>query len=110
MNRIWIVGAALVAVLGLPAVARSHTGHAHKVMGTLAAVHENHLEVKTTDDKIVAITLDANTVYQRGKAKADVKMLKVGERVVVEGLQADGAKTITAKSVQMAAVPATAAR
>lgn len=108
MNKKWIVGVALVAALGLPVVARAHTGHAHKVMGTIASVHDTHLEVKTTDGKVVTITLDGKTVFRQGKAKADMTILKVGERVVVEGLQPDGAKTLTARSVQMAAAPATA--
>jgi hypothetical protein len=77
-------------------------------MGTISAVHDKHLEVTTTDGKVVGVTLDDKTVFRQGKAKADSKILKVGERVVVEGLQPDGAKTVTAKTVQMAPAPATA--
>lgn len=110
MNRKWMVGAALVAVLGLPAIAGAHTGHAHKVMGTVSAVTAKQLDVKTTDGKTVAIVLDAKTVYRQGKVKVDAKMLKVGERVVVEALQAEGAKMMTATTIQMAAATATASR
>lgn len=108
MNRKAIAGVALVAALGLPYAARAHTGHTHKVMGTISAVHDKHLEVTTTDGKVVGVTLDDKTVFRRGKAKADVKILQVGERVVVEGLQPDGAKTITAKIVRMGVAAATA--
>lgn len=103
MNRRWAVAIALALALAVPAVARPHTGHTHKVMGTISVVHDKHLEVKTPDGKIVQVTLDDKTVFRLGKAKADITILKVGERVVVEGLQPDGAKTVTAKRVQMAA-------
>ena len=108
MNRASVVGVALVAALWIPAAVSAHTGHTHKVMGTISAVQETRLEVKTTDGKVVAITLNDKTVYRQGKAKADETILKVGERVVVEGLQPDGAKTLTAKTVRMAAAPGTA--
>lgn len=110
MSRTWIVGIALIAALALPVVGWAHEGHAHKVMGTISAVTDTQLEVKGTDGKTVVIALDAKTVYRHGKAKADAKMLKVGERVVVEAEQAEGAKVMTAKTVQMAAAtPASAA-
>lgn len=35
--------------------------------------------MKTTDGKIIAITLDVKAMYQRAKAKSDVKMLKPDE-------------------------------
>lgn len=110
MTKKWIVGLALVAGLALPAGVRAHGGHTHKVMGTVSAVHDKHLEVKTTDGKTVAIALDAKTVYQHGKAKADTKMLKVGERVVVEATEDEKTKTMTATRVQMAAATATASK
>ncbi len=54
------------------------------------------------------VALDAKTVYQSGKTKVDAKMVKVGERVVVSALQAEGARTMTAQTVQLP-VPATTA-
>ena len=104
MTKKWIVALALVAGLALPAGVRAHGAHTHKVMGTVSAVHDKHLEVKTTDGKTVSIALDAKTVYQQGKAKADMKMLTVGERVVVEATEDDKTKIMTAKTVQMAAL------
>lgn len=110
MNRASVVGVALVAALWIPAAVSAHTGHTHKVMGTISAVQDTQLEVKTTDGKVVAVTLNDKTVYRQGKAKTDETILKVGERVVVEGLRPDGAKTLTAKTVSMAAAPETAAK
>ena len=103
MNKYWIAAVAVVVVLAMPAVALAHEGHAHKVMGTISSVTENQIEVKTTDGKTVTIALDAKTVYRHGKMKADAKMLKIGERVVVEAEQPKGANVMTAKTIQMAA-------
>jgi hypothetical protein len=72
-------------------------------MGTVSAVNASQIEVKTTDGKTVAVAVDAKTVYKHGTAKADAKMLKVGERVVIDALQAEGAKVATAQTVTMAA-------
>lgn len=109
MSGKWIAGVALIAALAVPVASWAHEGHAHKVMGTISAVTDKQLEVKGTDGKTVVIALDAKTVYQLGKAKADSKILKVGERVVVEAEQAQGAKIMTAKTVQMAAATTTPA-
>lgn len=109
MSRTWIVGVALMALLAVPAVSRAHEGHAHKVMGTVSAVSERQVEIKTTDGKTVTIALDAKTVYRQGKAKADAGVLKVGERVVVEAEQPKGATVMTARTVQIAAPTKSAA-
>jgi hypothetical protein len=108
MNRKWIAVVALIVALCLSPVIRAHERHTHKVMGTIAAITAKQLDVKATDGKTVTIALDAKTVYRRGKAKADIKMLKVGERVVVDAIQAQGAKIMTATIVQIAAATATA--
>jgi hypothetical protein len=101
---------ALFAVFAAPVASLAHDGHAHKVMGTVAAISATQLEVKTTDGKKEIVSLSAKTVYRQGKAKSTLKALKVGDRVVVEGTQGSGAKTITATVVQMAEAPvATAA-
>jgi NADPH-dependent glutamate synthase beta subunit-like oxidoreductase len=101
---------AVVVALGSPSAIRAHEGHAHKVLGTVSAVTANQLDVKTTDGKSVAIALDAKTIYRQGKAKADRTILKIGERVVVDAIQPEGAKTMTATTVQMAAPPTAAKR
>jgi hypothetical protein len=106
----WIAGIVVLAALVMPAAARAHEGHAHKVLGTIAAVSDVQLDVKTTDGKTVAIALDTKTVYLQGKVRTDAKILKLGERVVVEAEQAAGAKIMTAKTVTMAAPTPIAAR
>jgi hypothetical protein len=108
MSKKLVVVIALVAALGIPWLAVAHTGHTHKIMGTVSAIHDKHVEVTTRDGKVTGVTLDDKTVFRQGKAKVDVTSLKVGERVVVEGLQPDGAKTITARTVRLGAAPAVA--
>lgn len=110
MTKKCLFGVVLATTLLVPVPVPAHEGHAHKVLGTIAAVSDTQLDVKTTDGKTVAVVLDAKTVYRQGKVKTDTKMLKLGERVVVEAEQAAGAKLMTAKTVTMAVPTPVAAR
>lgn len=83
MTYKWIFGAILAAALVMPAVARAHEGHAHKVLGTVSAVTANTVEMKTPEGKVVTVTLNQKTTFARGKQKVDATAVKVGERVVV---------------------------
>jgi hypothetical protein len=105
MSRRFVLGALLVGALVLPAVVRAHGGHVHKVMGTVSAASPTQLEIKTTDGKTATVALNAKTVYRQGKAKVNLAALKVGDRVVVEGTQPDGAKVVTAQTVQIGTAP-----
>lgn len=108
MRRSIVVAALAVALLA-PVAIRAHTGHVHKVMGTVAMVSPTQLEVKTTDGKMAVVLVNAKTVYEQGATKTDRATLKVGDRVVVEGTQATGAKNVTAQKVRIGtAAPAAA--
>ena len=101
------LAAAFTLLLSVAAVA--HEGHPHRFLGVLSAVQGSQIEVKTTDGKLVVFTLDQKTVIQQGKAKADVKGLKIGERIVVSALPVAAGKVMTAINVQLRApVPAPA--
>jgi hypothetical protein len=105
MIRWLIMAAALMAVVAVSTVAVAHEGHAHKVMGTVAALHENHLEVKAVDGKTTTITLDDKTKVFRGKAKATAQDIKPGERVIVTFVEKkgpDGKATMIATEVRLA--------
>ena len=104
MSRKWIVGIALVGALAVPVLGWAHGGHTHKAMGTVSSVQGNHVEIKTTDGKVVMVMLDQKTAITRGKAKLDATALKVGERVSVDYTQAKDMNTATA--VKLAAAPA----
>jgi hypothetical protein len=106
MNKKWIVAVALAAALVVPTVARAHEGHAHKVMGTVSQVDGNNIMVKTADGKTMMVMLDAKTAVTRGKTKLDATAVKVGERVVAEGMEEKD--MIMAKTVKLGAVLASA--
>jgi ferric-dicitrate binding protein FerR (iron transport regulator) len=107
MSRNYVLGIALVAFLALPVVARAHGGHVHKVMGTVTALENSQLSVRTQDGKTVTIVLNDKTAVVRGKTKLDLTALKAGERVVVD--TGDGKAPVTAREVKLGEVaPATA--
>ena len=106
MNKHWIVVIALAGMLVVPAVARAHEGHAHKVMGTVSSVDGNNVTVKTTDGKTVMVMLDKKTTITRGTAKLDVAAVKVGDRVVAEGMEEKN--MIMATTVKLGGAAATA--
>lgn len=96
---------ALLAPLALfPLAAVAHEGHAHKVMGVVAAVDASHVEVKAKDGKTMSIALDAKTKVVRGKAAAAASDIAPGSRVVVTMMEEGGA--MKAMEVQLPEVPA----
>jgi 4-hydroxy-3-methylbut-2-enyl diphosphate reductase IspH len=90
MFRRFVLSAVLFGALAIPAYVDAHEGHAHKVMGTVAMRHENHLEVKATDGKAVTITLNEKTKILRGKTKATADDIQPGQRVVVTATETKG--------------------
>jgi hypothetical protein len=55
--------------------------------------------VKTTNGKTVMVMLDAKTAITRGGAKLDAAAVKLGERVVAEGIEEK--EMIMAKTVKL---------
>jgi hypothetical protein len=112
MTRRFRLGAALVAALAIPGYALAHEGHAHKVMGMVTTLYENHLEVKTKDGKTSMITLNEKTKILRGKAKLTVEALKPGERVVtaMETKAEDGKTMTVASEVRLGTANTTASK
>jgi hypothetical protein len=113
MSRRFVIGAALVAALAVPVYVRAHEGHKHKVMGTVAMRHENHLEVKATDGKTSTMTLNQKTKILRGKAKVKTDDIKPGERVVVTATETksrDGKMTMVATEVRLGAANTTVSK
>lgn len=91
MKRICSIALGALLLSG-PLVA--HEGHQHKIKGTVAAVDvaAHRLEVKGTDGKTVALTLDDKTKVTRGTGPAAMGDLAVGTRVVVTMTEENGAK------------------
>jgi hypothetical protein len=87
----------------------AHEGHAHSVMGTIAAVHADmkHVEVKTKDGKTSGFYVDDATKFTQGTNSLSLSDLKPGQRVVVSG-RTEGTKLI-ATTVKVGAAGKTAA-
>lgn len=100
----------LAVLVGLPSAVLAHGGHVHKVMGTVSAVQNGRVEVTAQDGAKVSVVLNDKTVYRQGRARADVKALTVGRRVVIDALQDEKTKVMTAQTVQVAAPPQAAQR
>jgi hypothetical protein len=105
MTRRFMLGAALVVTLMIPGDTLAHEGP-HRVMGTVTALHENHLEVKATDGKTSTIVLNEKTKILRGKGSVKSEDIKPGERVVVTAMETkgqDGKATMVATEVRLGA-------
>ena len=102
--RKWLV--AVLFVVTFAAIGLAHEGHTHKILGTVTSVQGSHLDVKTTDGKVVTITIDVKTAITRGKTKLDAAALKAGERVSVDYTQSKNVNT--AKAVKLGEAPAAA--
>ena len=95
----------MLAALAVPVLITAHPGHAHKVMGVVSMIHENHLEVKDAKGKASTFTLDEKTRVRRGKAILTSADIKVGDRAIVVYAEIKDDKTgktsITVTEVQL---------
>ena len=97
----------ILAFVAVPVLSAAHPGHAHKVMGVVSMVHENHLEVKDAKAKASTFTLDDKTRVRRGKTILKAADIKVGDRVIVVYAEVKDEKTgktsVTVTEVQLGA-------
>jgi len=96
------VFAALFACALAPLVS-AHEGHDHKIMGTIAAIHDTSVDVKATDGKTSTITLNDKTRILRGTTAMKIADLKAGDRVVVTAT-GGGKDPFVAKEVRLGGV------
>ena len=100
----WVV----LALLTVGAPLAAHEGHAHKTMGVVSMIHENHLEVTDLHDKKTTFTIGAETKVLRGRSPLRLADINVGERVVVTYLETKdkaGKVTTVVKQVQVGVTP-----
>lgn len=103
MMRLMAISIAALVLTMTPTVG-AHEGHAHKTMGVVSMIHENHLEVTDLKEQKKTFALDTSTKITRGKTRLRVEEIKVGERVVVTYQQVkdkDGKVTEVVKTVQV---------
>ncbi len=94
-HRLIILG---ILALAIASTALAHGGHKHQFLGTVNALHENHLVITTTTSEEVTFTLTDATRYTKGTAVATKADLKSGVRVSVY-VENDGK---TAKTIKIA--------
>ena len=95
--------AALFAYTLSPFVS-AHEGHDHKIMGTLAAIHDSRVDVKGADGKLSTISLTDKTKILHGTMAMKAIDLKAGDRVVVTAT-GGGKDPFVAKEVRVGAAP-----
>jgi hypothetical protein len=74
--------ASVIVLLIGSAIAFAHNGIEH-VLGTVSTVSDTSIAVRTVKNTTVNVLLDPSTTYSMNDAKASLKDLKPGERVVV---------------------------
>lgn len=76
----------LMVSLLFAAVAVAHGNLAH-VMGTVVAVDDHSLSVKTADGTVKVVVWDGETHFLKGTSPATIKDVVVGSRVVIHAHQ-----------------------
>jgi len=108
MTTLKLLPILLVGLVLAPAArALAHPGHEHTIMGTVAAVHQNHLAVKAPDGKTSMFTMNEKTRLWRGNARVRADAITVGERVVVTAIETkdkDGKALMIANEIRLAKV------
>jgi hypothetical protein len=72
----------LICVLLLSMVVIAH-GNMEHILGTVTAITDHSLSVKTRDGAIKRVEFDSQTKFSKGDAAATVKDVQVGSRVAV---------------------------
>ena len=100
MSRLSIV-LLVVGVLAWPTMASAHDGHAHKVMGTVTARDDKHIEIKTPGGENLSIAVNAQTAVTRGNKTVALSEVRIGRRVVVD--IGNGEDPLIAREIQVGA-------
>jgi Cu/Ag efflux protein CusF len=79
MKRVLVLLLTLGVVVG---IAYAHNGMQH-VMGTVTALTETTITVKTTDGKTQTVAVTSDTKYSKAEAAVTLKDIKVGDHVVI---------------------------
>ena len=74
--------AALTCTLIISTLTLAHGGMEH-VLGTVTAVTDHSLSVKTRDGAVKTVEFDGETKFVKGDAAATIKDVQVGSRVVI---------------------------
>jgi hypothetical protein len=103
MNRRRMI-VALASLLAAPAAAHAHAGHVHKIMGTVMARDDKHVEVKTPSGEVLSIAVNDKTSVVRARKKVTFAEVQTGLRVVVD--IGDGDDPLIARGIEVGALKA----
>ena len=78
----------MFCTLLLSALTFAHGGMDH-VMGTVTAITDHSLSVKTGDGAVTMVEFDGETKFLKGATPATVKDVQVGSRVVIHAHKHD---------------------
>jgi len=95
----------LLFTLALAPSVFAHEGHVHRLMGTVAAVSGERVQVKATTGQTSEIVVNDKTKIVRGATAQKTSDIKPGERVVVmmtESKDQAGKALLTAKEIRLA--------
>ena len=101
MRTTSLVASILAAALLIPVFARAHDGHAHKIMGTITARDDKHVQVRTPSGENLSIEVNAKTVVTKDKKKVGLAEVQTGRRVVVD--IGNGEDPLIAREIQVGA-------
>jgi hypothetical protein len=99
----------LVFAFAIAPGALAHEGHLHRLMGTVAAVHGERLQVKATTGQTSEVVVNDKTRILRGVTTQKTSDIKPGERIVVtiaESKDPAGKALLTAKEIRLGSPPA----
>ena len=94
-----------ILTLGSRTALLAHEGHEHKVMGTVTMAAADHVMLKDKDGKDVTVKVTKDTKV-KAKPTLKVEEIKAGTRIVVTAVE-EKDKSMTAKSIEVGATPAT---
>jgi hypothetical protein len=89
---------AALAALGFAAALTAHGGGEH-VVGFVKAIGPQSMTVETLKNRTVMVVLTTKTDAVKGGVRADLKDLKVGDRVVIHATR-NGAGVLEANEVE----------
>ena len=80
----------LILTLGLFAgAAYAHNGMEH-VMGTVTAMTDSSISVKTMNGTVRTVVLSKDTKFLKGDAAITMKQIKVGDHIVIHAAKKEG--------------------
>jgi hypothetical protein len=96
---------ALPCALLLSVLTFAHGGMEH-IMGTVTAISDHSLSVKTSNGAVTAVEFDSETRFTKGDDDATVGDVQVGSRVVIHAHKHDNSLHAAEVKIGKAAAPA----